>query len=240
MCVVKTHLDLHMLNQSIKNWSEDDRPREKLLLKGSNALSNAELLAILINNGTRNRTAVDLAKELMQLANNDLQKLGQLSVKEIINLKVKGLGEAKAITIAAALELGIRRGVLENKKEIITSSRDAAKYLQSFLQHKPNEIFVALFLNQGNRILHTEILSEGGITGTVVDVRLLIKKALQHNTTSIILCHNHPSGNLKPSTADKDLTIKITNAAKLLDIVVNDHIIVSNEGYFSFCDEGLM
>lgn len=229
-----------MLNQSIKNWSEDDRPREKLLLKGSNALSNAELLAILINNGTRNRTAVDLAKELMQLANNDLQKLGQLSVKEIINLKVKGLGEAKAITIAAALELGIRRGVLENKKEIITSSRDAAKYLQSFLQHKPNEIFVALFLNQGNRILHTEILSEGGITGTVVDVRLLIKKALQHNTTSIILCHNHPSGNLKPSTADKDLTIKITNAAKLLDIVVNDHIIVSNEGYFSFCDEGLM
>lgn len=229
-----------MLNQSIKNWSEDDRPREKLLQKGCNALSNAELLAILINNGTRNRTAVDLAKELMQLANNDLQKLGQLSVKEIINLKVKGLGEAKAITIAAALELGVRRGVLENKKEVITSSKDAALYLQSFLQYKPNEIFVALFLNQGNRILHTEILSEGGITGTVVDVRLLIKKALQHNTTSIILCHNHPSGNLKPSKADKDLTTKIADAAKLLDIVVNDHIIVSNEGYFSFCDEGLM
>lgn len=240
MCVVKTNFDLHMLNQSIKNWSEDDRPREKLLQKGCNALSNAELLAILINNGTRNRTAVDLAKELMQLANNDLQKLGQLSVKEIINLKVKGLGEAKAITIAAALELGVRRGVLENKKEVITSSKDAALYLQSFLQYKPNEIFVALFLNQGNRILHTEILSEGGITGTVVDVRLLIKKALQHNTTSIILCHNHPSGNLKPSKADKDLTTKIADAAKLLDIVVNDHIIVSNEGYFSFCDEGLM
>lgn len=229
-----------MLNQSIKNWSEDDRPREKLLLKGSSALSNAELLAILINNGTRNRTAVDLAKELMQLANNNLQKLGQLSVKEIINLKIKGLGEAKAITIAAALELGVRRGVVENKKEIITSSKDAAMYLQSFLQFKPNEIFVALFLNQGNRILHTEILSEGGITGTVVDVRLLIKKALQHNTTSIILCHNHPSGNLKPSKADKDLTSKIADAAKLLDIVVNDHIIVSNEGYFSFCDEGLL
>ena len=229
-----------MLNQSIKNWSEDDRPREKLLLEGSSALSNAELLAILINNGTRNRTAVDLAKELMQLANNNLQKLGQLSVKEIINLKIKGLGEAKAITIAAALELGVRRGVVENKKEIITSSKDAAMYLQSFLQFKPNEIFVALFLNQGNRILHTEILSEGGITGTVVDVRLLIKKALQHNTTSIILCHNHPSGNLKPSKADKDLTSKIADAAKLLDIVVNDHIIVSNEGYFSFCDEGIL
>ncbi len=229
-----------MHNNSIKNWSEDDRPREKLLLKGSNALSNAELLAILINNGTRNRTAVDLAKELMQLVNNDLQRLGQLTTKEIVNLKVKGLGEAKAIAIAAALELGIRRGAVENKKEIITTSKDVAMYLQSVLQYKSHEIFVALFLNQGNRILHTEIISEGGITGTVVDVRLLLRKALQHNTTSIILCHNHPSGNLKPSKADKDLTIKIAEAARLLDIQVNDHIIVSNEGYFSFADEGLI
>lgn len=229
-----------MLNNSIKNWSEDDRPREKLLLKGSNALSNAELLAILINNGTRNKSAVDLAKELMQCVNNDLQKLGQLGVKEMVNLKVKGLGEAKAIAIVAALELGIRRGAVENKKEIITSSKDAAMYLQSFLQYKPHEIFMALFLNQGNRILHSEVISEGGITGTVVDIRLLMKKALQHNTTGIILCHNHPSGNLKPSKADKDLTQKITDAAKLLDIIVNDHIIVSNEGYYSFADEGLM
>ncbi|MCX6208056.1 MAG: DNA repair protein RadC [Bacteroidetes bacterium] len=229
-----------MLNNSIKNWSEDDRPREKLLLKGSNALSNAELLAILINNGTRNKSAVDLAKELMQCVNNDLQKLGQLGVKEMVNLKVKGLGEAKAIAIVAALELGIRRGAVENKKEIITSSKDAAVYLQSFLQYKPHEIFMALFLNQGNRVLHSEVISEGGITGTVVDIRILMKKALQHNTTGIILCHNHPSGNLKPSKADKDLTQKITDAAKLLDIIVNDHIIVSNEGYYSFADEGLI
>jgi DNA repair protein RadC len=229
-----------MLNQTIKNWSEDDRPREKLLLKGSSALSNAELLAILINNGTVNRTAVDLAKELMQLVNNNLLRLGQLSVKEIVNLKVKGLGEAKAIAIVAALELGMRRESLDSKKEIIRSSIDAANYLKSILQHKNHEVFMAMFLNQGSRILHTEIISEGGLTGTVVDIRMLLKKALEYNTTSIILCHNHPSGNLQPSRQDKDLTQKIVKAAELLDIVVNDHIIVSNEGYCSFADDGLM
>ena len=229
-----------MQNNSIKNWSEDDRPREKLLLKGNDALSNAELLAILINNGTRNKSAVDLAKELMANVNNDLQRLAQLSVKEIVNLKVKGLGVAKAIAIVAALELGVRRGAVENKKEIIITAKDAAQYLQAYLQYKAHEVFVALFLNAGNRILHTEIISEGGIIGTVVDVRLLLRKALEHNTISIILCHNHPSGNLKPSTADKQLTQKIVAAAKLLDIKVNDHIIVSNEGFLSFANEGLM
>ena len=229
-----------MQNNSIKNWSEDDRPREKLLLKGNDALSNAELLAILINNGTRNKSAVDLAKELMANVNNDLQRLAQLSVKEIVNLKVKGLGVAKAIAIVAALELGVRRGAVENKKEIIVTAKDAAQYLQAHLQYKAHEVFVALFLNAGNRILHTEIISEGGIIGTVVDVRLLLRKALEHNTISIILCHNHPSGNLKPSTADKQLTQKIVAAAKLLDIKVNDHIIVSNEGFLSFANEGLM
>lgn len=227
-------------NQSIKNWSEDDRPREKLLLKGNNALSNAELLAILINNGTRNKTAVDLAKELMACVNNNLQKLAQLSVKEIVNLKVKGLGEAKAIAIVAALELGVRRGVVENKKDIITCAKDAALYLQNILQHQPHELFVAIFLNQSNKVLHTETISEGGIAGTVVDIRLLLRKALQHNTVNIILCHNHPSGNLKPSTQDINLTQKFINAAKLLDININDHIIVSNEGYFSFANEGLI
>lgn len=229
-----------MLNQTIKNWSEDDRPREKLLLKGSTVLSHAELLAILINNGTRNKSAVDLAKELMQKVNNNLQRLGQLSVKEIVNLKVKGLGEAKAIAIVAALELGLRREALENKKLIISSAKDAAEYLKAILQHKSHEIFVALFLNQGNRLLHTEFVSEGGITGTVVDVRMLLRKALEHPTTSIIICHNHPSGNLKPSRQDIEITKKIYEAAKLLDIVLNDHIIVSNEGYYSFANEGLM
>jgi DNA repair protein RadC len=229
-----------MLNQSIKNWSEDDRPREKMLLKGAEALSNAELLAILINNGTRNKSAVDLAKELMGLVNNDLQRLGQLSVKEIVNLKVKGLGEAKAVAIAAALEVGIRRGAVENKKEIIRNSKDVANYLQAQLQYKSHEVFIAIFLNQANKILHNEILSEGGITGTVVDPRILLRKALEHNAVSIILCHNHPSGNLNPSLADKQLTNKIKDAAKLLDITVADHIIVSSEGYFSFADEGLI
>ncbi len=229
-----------MSTNSIKNWSEDDRPREKLLLKGSDALSNAELLAILINNGTRNKSAVDLAKELMALVNNDLQRLGQLSVKEIVNLKVKGLGEAKAIAIAAALEIGIRRGAVENKREIIRSSKDVANYFKAQLQYKNHEVFVAIFLNQASKILHNEVLSEGGITGTVVDPRMLLRKALEHNAVSIILCHNHPSGNLKPSQADKDLTYKISEAAKFFDIAVNDHIIVSNEGYYSFADDGLL
>lgn len=229
-----------MLNQSIKNWSEDDRPREKMLLKGAESLSNAELLAILINNGTRNKSAVDLAKELMGLMNNDLQRLGQLSVKEIVNLKVKGLGEAKALAIAAALEVGIRRGAVENKKEIIRNSKDVANYLKAQHQFKSHEVFIAIFLNQANKILHNEMLSEGGITGTVVDPRILLRKALEHNAVSIILCHNHPSGNLNPSQADKQLTNKIKDAAKLLDITVADHIIVSSEGYFSFADEGLI
>ncbi len=229
-----------MQNQSIKNWSEDDRPREKLLLKGCNTLSNAELLAILINNGTRNKSAVELAKELMSLVQNDLQRLGQLSVKEMIQLKVKGLGEAKSIAIVAALELGIRRNVTENKKEIITSSSDVANYLKAQLQYKDTEIFVAIFLNQSNKILHNYILSEGGITGTVVDPRVLFKKALEYNAVSIILCHNHPSGNLKPSQADKQLTQKIKDAATYFDIKILDHIIVSNEGYFSFADDGLL
>lgn len=229
-----------MQNNSIKNWSEDDRPREKMLLKGAESLSNAELLAILINNGTRNKSAVDLAKELMGLVNNDLQRLGQLSVKEIVNLKVKGLGEAKAIAIAAALEVGIRRGAVENKRETIRNSKDVANYLKAQLQYKSHEVFIAIFLNQSNKILHNEVLSEGGITGTVVDTRLLLKKALEYNAVNMILCHNHPSGNLNPSQADKQLTHKIKDAAKLLDITVADHIIVSSEGYFSFADEGLI
>lgn len=229
-----------MQSNSIKNWSIDDRPREKLLLKGSNSLSNAELLAILINNGTRNKSAVDLAKELMAKVNNDLQKLGKLSVKEIVNLKVKGLGEAKAMSIAAALELGVRREIIEHTKTILTNSKDAANFLKAQLQYKNHEVFVAVFLNQSCRVLHTQVLSQGGIAGTVVDVRMLLKEALLHQAVNIILCHNHPSGNLKPSKEDELLTQKIALAAAALDIKVNDHIIVSNEGYYSFADSGLL
>ena len=225
---------------SIKNWAEDDRPREKLMHKGAESLSNSELLAILINNGTKDKTAVDLAKELLQCVGNDLQKLGKFSIQEYLQLQIKGLGVAKSITIAAALELGIRRDSFIKKKTTILSSKDIAEYLRAQLQYKKHEVFAVVFLNRANKILHHEVISEGGITGTVADPRIILKKALEHSATGIILSHNHPSGNLKPSKQDEDLTRKIIGAAKYFDIVVTDHIIVSDEGYFSFADEGIL
>lgn len=225
---------------AIKNWNEDDRPREKLLLKGVQALSNSELLAILINNGTKDKTAVDLAKDLLQKVDNNLIKLSKLSVKEMLLLKIKGLGPAKAVAIAAALELGIRRDSSQNIKTKILQSSDIADFLRSKFQYNKHEVFVVVYLNAANKILHHEILSEGGITGTVADPRIILKKALENNATSIVLSHNHPSGSLKPSADDKRLTDKIKQAALYLDIKVLDHIIVSDEGYFSFADEGLI
>ena len=225
---------------TIKDWAEDDRPREKLIAKGANALSNSELLAILINNGSVDRSAVDLAKELLSKCNNDLKHVASLTYKEIVGLKVKGLGEAKAVTIVAALELGLRRNASEKKKDIITKSKDIALFLQAQLEYKSHELFIAIYLNTAQKILHHEIISEGGITGTVADPRTIIKKALTYNAVSIILCHNHPSGSLKPSRADESLTKKISEAAILFDIKVLDHIIVSSEGYFSFADEGMI
>ena len=225
---------------SIKDWAEDDRPREKLVLKGAASLSNSELLAILINNGTKDKTAVDLAKELLTSVNNDLQKLGKLSVQEYLQLKIKGLGTAKSISIAAALELGIRRDSAAQKRTTILSSNDIAGYLRAQLQYKKQEVFAVVFLNRANKILHHEIISEGGITGTVADPRIILKKALEHNATAIILSHNHPSGNLKPSRQDQELTYKIKEAAKYFDIIITDHIIVGDEGYFSFADEGIL
>ncbi len=229
-----------MSTKSIKNWAEDDRPREKMLLKGIETLSNAELLAILINNGTRDKSAVDVAKELLTAIDNDLLQLGKLSVKEILKLKVKGIGEAKAISIAAALELGIRRDAAYKKKDVITHSKDIADFLRAKLQYKKHEVFAVIFLTRSNKITHYEVVSEGGITGTVADPRIIIKKALAHDAVSIILCHNHPSGNVKPSRQDEDLTLKIKNAAMLFDIKVIDHIIVSEDGYYSFADEGII
>jgi DNA repair protein RadC len=224
----------------IKFWNEDDRPREKMLLKGVDALSNSELLAILINNGLKDKSAVDLAKDLLHACNNDLVKLSKLSVQEIIQLKIKGIGPAKAVTIAAALQLSSRRDLSEVKKQKIISSDDIAHYLKLQLQFKQKELFVVVYLNTANNILHHEIISEGGITGTVADPRIILKKALEYNATGIILSHNHPSGNLKPSKADEVLTAKIKEAAAYLDIKVLDHIIVSDEGYFSFADEGMI
>ena len=225
---------------SIKDWAVDDQPRKKLLQKGAAALSNSELLAILINTGSPNKSALDLAKELLQAADNDLQKLAGLSVQEIANMRIKGLGEAKTIHIAAALELGIRRNASDKKKETISKSADIAEYLRANFEYLQQEVFVVVFLNRSNKVIHHQIVSEGGLTGTVADPRVILKKALEHNATSLILCHNHPSGNLRPSKADEVLTQKIKQAATLLDIQLMDHIIVSSEGYFSFADEGML
>ncbi len=224
---------------SIKDWAKDDRPREKLLSKSPAALSDSELLAILINNGNRENSAVDLARQILALGKNSLSELGRLSVKDL--MKVKGIGEAKAIGIAAALELGRRRqaaGFLE--KTHIKSSSDIALYLQSLLRDRSQEVFAVIFLNQANKINHFDIISEGGITGTVADPRIILKLALQYEAVSLVLSHNHPSGNLRPSRADEALTHKIKEAAKYFDIKILDHIIVSNEGYFSFADEGIL
>jgi DNA repair protein RadC len=229
-----------MKNSGIKAWAIDDRPREKLLANGPSSLSNSELLAILINNGNKEKSAVDLSKELLQQVDNDLKKLGSLSVKDIIKLKIKGIGPVKAISIAAALELGIRRDAANNKRSVITSSSDVANYLKALLQYKKTEVFAVVFLNNSNKIQHHEIISKGGITGTVADPRIIIKKALEHDSVSIIICHNHPSGNIRPSAADKQLTQKIKEAAVYFDIKLLDHIIVGEEGYFSFADEGLI
>ncbi len=226
-------------NYSIKQWAKDDRPREKLLVKSPGALSDSELLAILITNGNKEKTAVDLAREVLQLGKNNLNELGKLSINELT--KVKGIGKAKAVIIAAALELGRRRqasGFLG--KSVIKDSRDIAAYLQVLLKDYNKEVFAVVFLNRANKINHFEIVSEGGITGTVADPRIILKKALQENAVSLILCHNHPSGNLKPSRADEELTAKIKEAARFLDIKVIDHVIVSEEGYFSFADEGIL
>jgi DNA repair protein RadC len=166
--------------------------------------------------------------------------LGQLSVNELLKLKTKGIGPAKAITIAAALELGIRRDTEEKKKFIIKNGREAADYLKAHLQYLQQENFVVLFLNKGHRLVHNESISQGGFASTIVDVRIVLKKALEHNTVYMILCHNHPSGSLKPSAADTVLTDRIKEAAKYFDRTVLDHIIVSTDGYYSFADDGII
>ncbi len=225
---------------SIKHWADDDRPREKLLRKGAGVLSNSELLAILINNGTPENNAVELAKNLLSAARNDLKTLANMSVRELVKLKIKGLGEAKATTIAAALELGIRRNMAGNEKQMVAQSSDIALYLRARLAHKRREVFAVVLLNKAHKIIHFEVISEGGITGTVADPRVILKKALEYDAVAVILCHNHPSGSLKPSKADQLVTQQIKTAATYLQIVVLDHIIVSDEGYFSFADEGIL
>jgi len=224
---------------TIKNWAQDDRPREKLLQKGRGALSDAELLAILIATGSRNESAVDLCKKILAKSGNSLNELGKFSVNQL--MEFKGIGEAKAITIVAALELGRRRRTeeaLEKKK--ISSSSSVFELMQPVIGDLPHEEFWIVYLNNSNKVIDRFQLSKGGITGTLVDVRLALKKALELGATSIILAHNHPSGNLNPSTSDKQLTQKLKTAGESLDIKVLDHVIVTEKSYFSFADEGLL
>jgi len=224
---------------SIKNWSEDDQPREKLLYKGKAVLSDAELIAILIGSGTRNESAVELCKRILQQNNNQLHQLQKQSVQQL--MQFKGIGEAKAITIVAALELA-KRLQLSDVKELhkITSSADVCKLMQPILGDLPHEEFWCLLLNNSNKVIYKFQLSKGGLTQTVVDVRMLFKTALEHLATALILVHNHPSEQLKPSEADKDITSKIGAAGKSLDIKLLDHLIITRSSYLSFADEALL
>ncbi|MFT3824829.1 MAG: DNA repair protein RadC [Chitinophagaceae bacterium] len=224
---------------SIKSWAKDDRPREKLLSKGPSTLSDSELIAILIHHGTHEKSAVDIAKEVLYLSSNNLSELGKLTIKDLT--RIKGIGSAKAISIMAAMELGRRRQAsMSLEKPVVKDSKSVAGYLQALLRDLRNEVLGVLYLNKSNRINHFEVVSEGGITSTIADPRLILKRALEEEAVKIILCHNHPSGNLTPSKADELLTSKIKGAGKLLDIELIDHIIVSTEGYFSFADAGML
>ncbi|UOK43691.1 MULTISPECIES: RadC family protein [Flavobacterium] len=226
-------------NFAIKYWAEDDRPREKLLLKGKSALSDAELIAILIGSGSRNESAVQLSKRILVSVDNNLNVLGKLSVKQLMNFK--GIGEAKAISIVAAAELGRRRKSEESLElSKITSSKAVFEIMQPIVGELQHEEFWVLFLNNSNKVIYKAQISKGGITGTVVDTRVIYKMALEHNATSVILVHNHPSGTLIASEADKQITRKLKEAGKHLDILVLDHVIVTEKSYFSFADDGIL
>jgi len=224
---------------TIKNWALNDRPREKLLQKGKLALSDAELIAILIGSGNTDESAVELSKRILSETKNNLNLLGKLSAQQL--MIYKGIGEAKAISIIAAMELGRRRRT-EDALELvkIASSSTVFELLQPILGELPHEEFWILYLNNANKIIEKLPISKGGITGTLVDVRVTLKKALELGATSLILAHNHPSGNLNPSEADKQITKKLKIAAESIDIKVLDHLIVTEKSYFSFADEGLM
>jgi DNA repair protein RadC len=226
-------------SRSIKNWKEDDRPREKLLSKGKSTLSDTELIAILIGSGNREESAVGLAKRILTFTSNNLNQLGKLSVNDLTQFK--GIGEAKAITIITALELGRRRRLEEAlERPKINGSNAVFDIMQPILGELNHEEFWVLYLNNSNKIIYKNRLSSGGITGTLVDVRLLFKKALELSSVAIILCHNHPSGSLKPSKSDIDLTKKIQQAGKSLDIKILDHLLITEKAYFSFADSNLI
>lgn len=226
-------------NNSIKNWLLDDRPREKMLEKGSKSLSDAELIAILIGSGTRQKSAVDLAKEMLQSVGGNWSDFAKLSLQDL--MKFRGIGEAKAISIQTALEIGRRKNAQSpDKKPKFTGSESAYLYISSFLLDLNNEEFWVMYLNIGNQLVAKEQISKGGITQSIVDIRLIFKKALECGAVSIILSHNHPTGNLKPSEADFSITQKIKKAAELMDIKLLDHIIVGRDEYYSFADQNVL
>jgi DNA repair protein RadC len=223
----------------IKAWAVEDRPREKLISRGLSALTDAELIAILISSGNSRESAVELSRRIMDSIHQNLNELGKLNCDEL--KKFRGIGQAKAITLIAAMELGRRRNqseALDNGQ--IKGSRDAADYLRPEIGDLAYEEFWVLFLNRQNKVIDKRKLSQGGMTGTVIDVRLVLKLALEKHATSMIFCHNHPSGNLDPSEADKKITKQLKEAAAVMEIPVIDHLIVTQAGYFSFADEGLL
>lgn len=224
---------------SIKFLAEDDRPREKFLLKGRSSLSDSELLAIIMGSGSRDETAVELARRILTSVNNNWSQLSLLSVKDL--MKFKGIGEVKAISIATALEIGRRKAGQEvPEKPVISKSNDAYLILKNHLSDLRTEEFWAIFLNQSNKVIHLSQLTQGGINQSIVDARVLFKTALDHFSTGIIIAHNHPSGNLQPSREDIDITHKIKEAGNTLNIQLLDHLIVTQNSYFSFSDEGLL
>lgn len=228
-----------MQNLTIKSWAEDDKPREKLMLKGKSTLSDAELIAILIGSGSKNETAVDLSKRILASVGNNLNELGKLSIEQLSVFK--GIGEAKAITLIAATELAKRRQTetaLEDK--FLTSSKQIFNVMQPIIGDLPHEEFWVLYLNNANKLIHKAQLSKGGMVGTVVDKRMVFKIALEQNATSLVFTHNHPSGNCKPSQEDKKITNELVLAGKQLNIIVKDHLIITQNEYYSFADHGIL
>ena len=224
---------------SIKHWSDDDKPREKMVQKGKAVLSDAGLIAILIGSGSRNESAVELSKRILASVDHNLNALGKLSIKQL--MQFKGIGEAKAVSIAAALEIGRRRrGEEDQKITKITGSKDAFELLLPIMGELPHEEFWIVYLNNSNKVLATSQLSKGGLTDTLVDVRLVMKQALEYAAVGLILAHNHPSGTLRPSNGDRLVTEKLKQAAAALDIKVLDHLIITQKHYYSFADEGIL
>ena len=224
---------------SIRHWSDDDRPREKLRHKGRSVLTNAELIAILIGSGSRNESAVALSRKILNAVGDNLSELGKCSVERL--MQFNGIGEAKAVKIVAALEIGRRRKFSQvAESDSIKNSRQVFEILYPILGDLPHEEFWIVYLNNSNKPLHSAQLSKGGITGTMVDIRLVIKKALDLGSVALILAHNHPSGTLVPSEADKEITARLKKAAVSMDIKVLDHLIIAQETYFSFADNNIM